>query len=69
MSHFSVLGFDYFRAGPDIWIRFRTTWQAGLHLDGRWRTFSERELGRKGPWTVRVGGKAEVSACRLRHLA
>jgi hypothetical protein len=61
----SKYGYNYFRSGPDVWIRL-LGFQIGFHAKGRFRLFSERH-GSKGLPTFRVGRRAEVSFCRLKE--
>jgi hypothetical protein len=60
-----MMGWSYFRSGPDRWWRL-FGYQLGLHMDGRRRTFSERNGRSKPTPTIRVGRLAEISFCKLR---
>jgi len=60
-----MLGYNYFRSGPDRWLRL-LGFQVGFHAEGRRRLFSERYGYRKGHPTLRVGRRAEVSFARVR---
>lgn len=61
-----MLGWSYFRSGPDRWWRL-LGFQLGFHAEGRRRLFSERHGYRKPTPTVRVGRRAEVSLVRLQR--
>lgn len=59
-----MFGWSYFRFDPDRYWRL-LGFQLGYHRDGRRRYFSERNGHRKGPVTVKVGHRAEISFCRV----
>lgn len=62
-----MLGYSYFRFGPDRWLRL-LSFQVGFHAEGRRRLFSERNGYRKGCPTIKVGRRAEVSFARIKRV-
>jgi hypothetical protein len=56
--------FNVFRYGDELWIR-AFGYQLGWHQRGRKRLLSERYGRSRGPLTVRVGRRAEVSLCKV----